>query len=247
MVAREGWRILIPPRPTPPSKAQALVRMIEIYLRKILRWTLKLYFDWDVTENIEMYLMNLLERLQHVWTWKAAPGSTFQFSSPAPPSQPRLRKPVPSNYKLVNCETFDDNHHHNDQIMIMVMITATSLSSAVSLSTWSVSKSTRATSAGSPRSNRIWPWWLVVVRSSITIRITYQHNGLVFNGGNVSTSDLHLGKVTMIKTWLWLWWWWWWWWWRSWWWLSWWLNADDDDVFVTFVPFIFKAWHSFAW
>ena len=167
MVAREGWRILIPPRPTPPSKAQALVRMIEMYLKQILRWTLNIlrctWEYWDVPDATFWKGCHM-----NVWTWKAAPGSTFQFSSPAPPSQPRLRKPVPSNYKLVNSNFWRQLpslwpsswcHHNHDQIMNMVMITMTSLSSAVSLSTWSVSKSTRATSAGSPRSSRIWPWW----------------------------------------------------------------------------------------
>ena len=87
MVARDGWSILKPPWPGPPSKAQAFVRIIEMYLRWQWWWSSKKICSTQLSSS--------------VCTWKAAPGSSYQFSGPEPLSPHQLHTPEHASFAII--------------------------------------------------------------------------------------------------------------------------------------------------
>ena len=87
MVARDGWSILKPPCPGPPSNAQAFVRIIEMYLRLHWWWSSKKICNTQSSSS--------------VCTWKAAPGSNYQFSRPGPLSPHQLHTPEHPSFAIM--------------------------------------------------------------------------------------------------------------------------------------------------
>ena len=180
---------------------------------------------WDGDERVPKKIYKA-QLSSSVCTWKAAPGSSYQFSRPEPLSQHQLHTPEHASFAIMQ---------------VIILVNAIKLIQADLPFLWGelvhmVWEQVHSSDFGRVPKKKadlasiivILEHLLMVSNSFCEVQYqAYQHNWLVFYCRHVTAGYLHLGEH----------------------------DSEDDDYdgdtyityMITLVPFIFKARHSFAW